>query len=399
MNQHREILFEAISIYNEYGGGTNFEQDLASKGMRLINSGRYKIVFAFRGFAVAIIPYERVYNFVPQIKKLNELRVDRDLFVYPFGIAKNEVHEQIFVLYELCGNQDVCDLVTHSQANPCSEQQVRKVAQFFTQTSFLRKLFSELKRLHNYANDNKGIFNFDIKFENLLVCGNKGQVKFGDIDGFGTTGGNFGVVTYSDVVSVFGVNDKNFQDHVKWDKRLGMLNDIFNIAFMFFFFKFYLIEKTLGIAYVNTMRYHAAGEEDSGLYREERDNKVEVKKSLHKMFYSEYNLRYEMGHNIDYFTSRMKLFWQVTKKFLKTCFIKFGKLDKKVYNNLKSSFILLGDKTFKPTNEFTEAYDGFIKSLLEFDFSEVHERRIKRRRLRVERVPLKRVKSYEQLLF
>ena len=201
--------------------------------MPLINRGRYKVVFAFKNYAVAIIPNERVFNFGTQVQQLYEMKVDRNLFVYPLGIIGNPEHEQIFVLYELCEKRDVCDMVSYSQNYPVGEQQVVQAAQSFTNVNFLRQLFSELKRLHNYKNDDKGIFNFDIKFENLFVCVSNPQVKLGDIDGYGSAGGGFGVVTHSDAIA-FKLERLQRPERARLDKRLGMLNDIFNVAFMFF---------------------------------------------------------------------------------------------------------------------------------------------------------------------
>lgn len=399
MEQQKQILFEAREIYNKYGAGTNFEKDLAEQGMPLINRGRYKVVFAFKNYAVAIIPYERVFNFVTQVQQLYELKVDRNLFVYPLGIIGNPEHEQIFVLYELCEKRDVCDMVSYSQNYPVGEQQVVQAAQSFTNVNFLRQLFSELRRLHNYKNDDKGIFNFDIKFENLFKCVSNPQVKLGDIDGYGSVGESFGVVTHSDAISIFGLNGYNGPERARLDKRLGMLNDIFNVAFMFFFFKFYLIEKKLGIAYVNTMRHRASGENDDGFFYQEKNNVVEQKKSLFQSFYKDvYDRRNQLEYNKEYVTLRIRLFWRVTKKILQI-FTKQGKLSEGLYDKIKNSIVGIAEKRFSPVLEFTKAYDAFVDSLLQFEFNLNYERSMKRRKLRVERVPLKRVKSYQPLRF
>jgi hypothetical protein len=375
-----------------------------------LNKGKNKIVYQFEGYAVAIIPEKNLKGFQEKVQLLKDIHLPRDLFIYPleekyFGEGLDKL---LFVLYELCSG-DVIEVMskyfnTGNKENIEEEKvEVLKISNAYLSNIFLPKVLNVMKTLHNYKSNKGGIFNFDLKFENLLKCGDK--VKIADIDGFGSYGKSFGTVTPSDAISIFGSqgieNITKYQSDPNmirkkniYNKRFGILNDLFTIAFQTLFFRMLLHDSKIAIDFLNEMRDKVAGGPN-------------IQNYLAKPYFDSKNLWNNFDFHLTYVKKRLNLFYNVTQQYLQKLLV-FRKMKEKIFDQLLEAISLMGIVWYKTESAFAEGYDGFVEALIAVA-GEVNENS-ERRKVRIKRKLFSefhsnimhniiRVKSYEPLKF
>lgn len=310
----KEILNEFMKLLTglreKYTTSTYIQEELCRNGAAYLNNGGYKVFFSHSGYAIAIMARkknaQRVFN---NMSFLLESDIDRRVFVYPIHYVSDL--KSIVSIYELCKG-DVHDKLFYTK----NEQEVHYVQRIFTQnlsSNFIDNLLGSLEQMHKLHAVDEGIYNMDIKFENILIT-LKDEFKIGDIDGFGKKF-YFGHITDSWSISLYGARGcAEVENKIILDKHYGILNDLYGVLLIVVYGRlliedfeackemFYELQvKTIGSKY--------------GQFTEISTGKTH--RSLkHKIYNGDVTRRNDLMCNAAYARYRMILIRRVMKKYL-----------------------------------------------------------------------------------
>ena len=222
------------------------EEKLKQKGIVCIGKGGFKTVYKFKNYAVCTVQATnaRRERLVRNLQYLLRFPMKRDIFIYPIASFFSIELDMFYICMELCSHDMFEETFTKIEPilnNPSKlSKQIKKILYLFTQNNFLHRLSNEISLLHNVDDDNSGLFNFDIKFENFFVLND--SLRLGDIDGFGKSGSliRFGTHTDTWCLSLYG--GKGLNDEVVISKRLGCMNDLTAFALITFFIRLLMLD-------------------------------------------------------------------------------------------------------------------------------------------------------------
>lgn len=228
------------------GNNTSKEENLKVRGIERIGSGAFKTVYKYKNYAVCIVKANqaRRERLVRNLQYMLRNPMKRDIFVYPCASFFSIELDIFYIGMELCSHDMFYEMFT--MVEPIMEdpkqlsKQVKKIISLFTQDNFLHRLSNEITSLHAIEDDEKGIFNFDIKFENFFVLHD--SLRLGDIDGFGMCGKllRFGTHTDTWCLSLYGGKGTEYENTVS--KRLGCMNDLTAFALLALFIRVMAID-------------------------------------------------------------------------------------------------------------------------------------------------------------
>jgi len=225
-----QILSKFIKLFTtlrkKYTTSTYIQEELCQNGATYLNNGGYKVFFQYGGYAISIMAKKHnAKRLLSNISFLLKSNIDRRVFTYP--IHYNSDPKSIVCIYELCKG-DLQDKLFDTDLK--DEQSIAYLTKIFRQnlsSNFINNLLGSLEQMHKLHAVDEGIYNMDIKFENILIDQND-DFKICDIDGFGKIY-SFGHITDTWAVSLYGALGTTMKDKIVLDKHYGILNDLYGV--------------------------------------------------------------------------------------------------------------------------------------------------------------------------
>lgn len=215
------------ALQKKYTSSVMIEEELKKKGAIYLNNGGYKVFFEYKDYAIAIIRNKN--RFEEKLLHLIELDINRKIFNYPLHFSTNV--KFITCIQQLCQG-DLYDLMFGNDIKDKTKttKVISYVKHLFRKnlsSDFVQNVLSTFEQCHQLDSTDKGIYNFDVKFENLLIDG-EDNFKICDIDGFGVQN-YFGHHTDTWCISLYGASGALPEHKHILNKHFGILNDLYGL--------------------------------------------------------------------------------------------------------------------------------------------------------------------------
>ena len=240
---------------------------------------------------------------------LIESDIDRRVFVYPIHYVSDA--KSIVCIYELCKG-DLHDKLFYAN----NKEDIRYVQRIYKQnlsSNFIDNLLGALEQMHKLHAVHEGIYNMDMKFENILITLND-EFKIGDIDGFGKKF-NFGHITDSWSVSLYGARGcKEVENKIILDKHYGILNDLYGVLLIVVYGRLLVEDFKECIEMFAELQAKTIGAK-YGQFVEVSTGQT-LRSLKHQIFNGDVTRRNDLLCNVKYAKYRMILIRRVIKKYL-----------------------------------------------------------------------------------
>lgn len=274
LNNFNTLLTKSIT---QYANKHEINAVLCAKGLTLLGCGAHKVVYKYQNAAVGFIKcsLSKRKRMAVNIAKMKELKFLRGIFLYPYIFKYDEELDLVLFCMPLC-RQDMFfylfDDIRNCKHKTIVTKKAARISKLFAKGDFLYHLTTQVCQYHIPEDDNRGIFNFDIKFENIFL--GKDVLFLGDIDGFGH-GARFGTHTDSWCISLYG--GEGSDDQIVFNKRLGCINDLYNILLIIMYL--YVLDDNYQsfLKYFREMEFKSVEILKNGIFKNSKDCEDKVK--------------------------------------------------------------------------------------------------------------------------
>lgn len=372
MAEEEYILNEFTStlkaLQKKYTSTIMIQEELEKTGAVYMNNGGYKVFFKYKGYAISIIRKKnRLQDKLIHLEKLN---MNRKIFNYPLHFISNV--KFITCIQELCRG-DMQDLIFGKDIRDKHKrnQTISYIVNLFKKnlsSDFIKNVLITLEECHQLHCTDQGIYNFDIKFENVLIDEND-NFKICDIDGFGVKN-YFGHHTDTWCISLYGAcGAPPHQKHIL-NKHYGILNDLYGVLLLIIYGRVLIEDYQEFVEMISELNLRTAGEKYGHYFNPATGKEYpSLKHQIYKGDCTKYN---NLKLNFRYAKCRMVLIREMMYKYLYS-YPQY----RNAVNNLSAEMRNFEVMDLMDRRSFNITYVSFTSKLCMLNDISVHKLRIK----------------------